>query len=997
MIGESMNLEEYKVQYAKYDKFTKVIELILQSALKKAKLPYRHIKGRAKDFDSLEKKLNKRELLTSHEIEKEIIDIAGCRVIFFLKDEVDAFIQSGIIYENFEVITAKVHYPTKDKNELYQGIHWVVKLTKDRCELPEYSEYIDLICEIQVHTLLQNAWSETSHDIIYKKKISTEKQSQIGKQLFKKIEEQFKTIMNDYLIPAEDEFQHLHNDYQKILKGHQIIEENISGKILENIDNNTRYDYLTDYKKYYVDLLEEEFPKHALEILGLLEKTWQVAKTTRDVPITTRFGIVQGKNISDICDCIFNVLPPLFLCECEKTFNFIISMYLTADNQELGTQVIDNLIRLTSYNLNVVNKYGLIYQKIILSQINKWKNGKLLTLSLLVIKVCNSVLAVTVESIKFTFDSFQIYDPSFLATEDLKEIRHTAFNLLKKLYIQVPNEGIKSNIFNVTYNATLPPIRGYDDNLLALLLVDCVQLIDFFITQIPTTDLQLLQSIENKIHFFYERSLGIKNRSDVSELVLIENEMLIQTALRFKIEVEKYTEYMIFKTLVGNDYVPSIAWTETMDFKEIAEYRENEVRKYIASFNINGINYWKKIISLCLSVISNDIATFFYFSLFLEQLAVIHPETAFSIMQDKTLKFNGFKINIISGALLSSKRDDALIFIEECIKQGIDLYEMAFILRASNIDNCQLIKNISKQAIRASSINTIIVILQISIIRGNTDAAYVDIFVSSIKHLIKIKNQDWVNGIYFLQQLDSFIACLDTKVIDLLLRALMLCNSIENNHEFILTSIAKIYPLKIITFLCQRISLKFDDFKHYFNAVPYRFFQLNTVLSKYSEDVIKEILLFCSNNPAISYRGANLVKAIYQKLTKDMQNKLLDLIRTGNYNTRCTVITILKQYNGEEIYELCKELTQYTYEKDIKSHIEELLLNTGVTDGMFGFVKFLETQEKIIELWLNDPNLLTKEFAENYLKRLKSRIAFEQRKAENETKILKRKYADDLE
>jgi tetratricopeptide (TPR) repeat protein len=50
----------------------------------------------------------------------------------------------------------------------YQSKHLLVKLGEDRSSLVENEEFVDLVCEIQVRTILQHAWAEMEHDIQYK-------------------------------------------------------------------------------------------------------------------------------------------------------------------------------------------------------------------------------------------------------------------------------------------------------------------------------------------------------------------------------------------------------------------------------------------------------------------------------------------------------------------------------------------------------------------------------------------------------------------------------------------------------------------------------------------------------------------------------------------------------------------------------------------------------------------------------------------------------------
>jgi len=73
--------------------------------------------------------------------------------------------------DNFEIDKGgiKLHHPTTENEEnQYRGEHYTVRLKDDRTKLPEYTKFKGLRCEVQVQTILNHAWSETSHDIIYK-------------------------------------------------------------------------------------------------------------------------------------------------------------------------------------------------------------------------------------------------------------------------------------------------------------------------------------------------------------------------------------------------------------------------------------------------------------------------------------------------------------------------------------------------------------------------------------------------------------------------------------------------------------------------------------------------------------------------------------------------------------------------------------------------------------------------------------------------------------
>ena len=100
---------------------------------------------------------------------REITDLAGVRVITYFPSDVDQIVKE--IEENFVIDKEN----SIDKRNIsdpssfgYVSVHLIVELFDDRLKLPEYSLFKEMKCEIQVRTILQHAWAEIEHDIVYK-------------------------------------------------------------------------------------------------------------------------------------------------------------------------------------------------------------------------------------------------------------------------------------------------------------------------------------------------------------------------------------------------------------------------------------------------------------------------------------------------------------------------------------------------------------------------------------------------------------------------------------------------------------------------------------------------------------------------------------------------------------------------------------------------------------------------------------------------------------
>jgi ppGpp synthetase/RelA/SpoT-type nucleotidyltranferase len=159
-----------------YAALAETVESILRAAIAAhpGAFHLQQVQRRAKNPESLKKKLDDRNLLSTTTLETNIKDLAGCRLIFYTNSDVSRFLQSGIIQDNFDVDweRTKIHYPVPGKTDpdnLFISNNYVLRLKADRTALPEYARFSDIWCEVQVQTTLNHAWSEMEHDIIYKK------------------------------------------------------------------------------------------------------------------------------------------------------------------------------------------------------------------------------------------------------------------------------------------------------------------------------------------------------------------------------------------------------------------------------------------------------------------------------------------------------------------------------------------------------------------------------------------------------------------------------------------------------------------------------------------------------------------------------------------------------------------------------------------------------------------------------------------------------------
>src|SRR5216683_1800740 len=150
--GRVMNFDEYENKYeTRYAEFARIVRDILEKAINGAEGVPRpqSIQCRAKEASHLKPKLEARGLLDSSSMEDEIKDLAGARLIFYTNTDVERFLNSRLILENFEVHwdQTRIHHPTEENaNQRYQAIHYTVSLNEARTTLAEYAKFKGLRC-----------------------------------------------------------------------------------------------------------------------------------------------------------------------------------------------------------------------------------------------------------------------------------------------------------------------------------------------------------------------------------------------------------------------------------------------------------------------------------------------------------------------------------------------------------------------------------------------------------------------------------------------------------------------------------------------------------------------------------------------------------------------------------------------------------------------------------------------------------------------------------
>jgi putative GTP pyrophosphokinase len=135
-----------------------------------------------------------------YNIQDHITDLIGLRIICLY--ETDIPLVETVIKENLNVIEAT--NKTKSLIEQvdsfgYKGLHLDVRLNTERCQFPEYKSFGSLRFEIQLRSIVQDAWSEVDHKLKYKRQIPNELKRRIVRlaALFELADQEFVAIRDE--------------------------------------------------------------------------------------------------------------------------------------------------------------------------------------------------------------------------------------------------------------------------------------------------------------------------------------------------------------------------------------------------------------------------------------------------------------------------------------------------------------------------------------------------------------------------------------------------------------------------------------------------------------------------------------------------------------------------------------------------------------------------------------------------------------------------------
>ena len=163
------------------------------------------IDGRVKDREECIKKFHRKYQSKleadeqPYEIKDYISDLIGIRIVCLYEDQISVL--SEMLHRHFKIldVTDKISSVESTEDSFgYKGLHMDLALNDKMTPLPKYQPYMGLSFEVQIRSLIQDAWSVLDHKIKYKKSIPVDLKRRINvlSALFELADREFKEIRN---------------------------------------------------------------------------------------------------------------------------------------------------------------------------------------------------------------------------------------------------------------------------------------------------------------------------------------------------------------------------------------------------------------------------------------------------------------------------------------------------------------------------------------------------------------------------------------------------------------------------------------------------------------------------------------------------------------------------------------------------------------------------------------------------------------------------------
>jgi ppGpp synthetase/RelA/SpoT-type nucleotidyltranferase len=1003
-----MTLDEYeRASKNIYEDFAELVGSSLREALlTHDAIRLQHVQHRSKGLKSLRQKLTKVEVAQDEaHIESKIKDLAGCRLVFYTNSDVSRFLQSGIINELFEIDweRTKFHYPTEASSGQFRSHNFVVRLKPAQASKPEFEIFRDLVCEVQVQTALNHAWSEMEHDIYKKPALDG-----FGAALMQSIEERLNKVMRDYLLPAGYEFQKVRDDFARLASGKELFDQDALRALTAATDNNQRFDLLERFHSYVLPHYDDLAAVQA-DIRAAVASVVTSSRSTAVRPIETTFGPMSGMTTDHVFGKAMEILDAIRYAgpdAVQSTFVLICDFYRRATSDSQRKRLLESAEHLAENELAVWRQAGPIVQHILAERILETDLESAGPVRPVLLKMLSELLKPEVTGTSSTYKTFTWSTRAVDPSEALITIRARSIDALKKLFRFSKGDDERREVMQTLSEATATPHGGdYPDSLLQLILRNSLGLVEFYSEEAKNLSFELLQKIEHDFLWLYRRNRETPANAQRDASVQETAANLTAAILGFRDLVNGDQDFVTYKILVGFESVFRPAWEDANfdEYKSERAYRTGEIERLVDQVEERNADEWLKIIKRCASTKSNDLATFPSFSEFLELLGKRKPAVALLYLDALEGDLEPCIPAILKGLEASVMAERATEKINHWIEQKKHLGRILWYYRFSSQLTLAAAERAASAALEANDDLGIANSVEVVTARyEDLGAKAIEaVLLPAIDYLERSGSRHWT-GLWLVHGEESPFRHLTDDQATRVLAHLVSRSTIDMRLDQLLAAIGKAHPEKLIDFFGARVrrerELKATPEAAKYDAIPFRLHAAEKALKAVPDNLLRSMRTWYGEDSGLfSLRAGRLARSVYPKITAELVTSFLKVVEDGTNQDLAFVLEVLERFEGaEEARQIYKAVIQRLPINDpLLRAVSVGLSETGGVWGEFGLVDAYKGRRTFVASWLEDPDEKVRQFAKHEIAQLDRMIASEQRQAEEGLELRKRTYGPD--
>jgi len=993
-----MDLKAYETEgRARYLRLSQVIASLLNEAIaQERELRLQHVQNRAKELSSVARKLERAAAMDSNDIGAVAKDLAGCRIIFYTNSDVRRFQTSRILQAQFVIdwSRTKIHHPqpdTANAADLFISNNYVVRLNDELLSRPQYQEFRGLWCEIQVQTTLNHAWSEMAHDTIYK----TPQLEGFGRDLLQGIEVRMKDIMRQHLLPAGYEFQKVVDDFHRLLNGKEVLEQGSLAGLADCEDNNSRYDLL---KRFATSVLPHynDLEKVQSEVRSAIVDAALQAYETSIRSVETPFGTLPGQDADGVLNVVADILDYIRYSDVEGTLEAICKLHSSVPSARARKRLLRSTEGLSRFQLDIWQQAGAVVQDRLVRQIAAMDRERRRAVQPVVMEVLRQALQTEITGSSATYHAFTFKRAAARPDEALLHVRASAIQVLKQLFQEAMSEEDRFAVAQKFAMAMHPP-TGPSDELRKMLTRDAICIVEFYMEVASHQSFELLSHVEHQLLWQYRHKCRAALDDPDAELAGLRLD-LKSRIFAFRDLINTDPEYVIHKTLVGFESVSPGEWEGnglTVEEREVD--RKERLGALVSQVNEENAEDWFVRLVRCARTESRDGATFMSMGEFLERLGVAQPGVVLSYLARLEEHFERFIPALLSGLEKAGRKAAVREHIRLWLQERKYLWQVIWYERFAQTVDVDLIDSALDLAIAAGDEAELLKVV------GAISARYADVvdrkamqaaFLRALRCLIRMKDSDWPNAVASSIGENGLFEDMTRGQIGLVLAALLPTPRINYHAEEVLAQIAKRWPEPVIDFFGMRVRDTRLAKRPRYEAVPYEFHLLQTVLEAHPQYAVTRARTWHSQDSAhFEYRGGRFLLNVFPALTEGYEQSLMQMA-TGSREDMDFVIDALTGYNGDvSTHELSKRIVDRLSTDDpLLDKLTLALERTGTVHGEFGHVVAYRGKIADMQPWLDDARDRVQDFARRYIYSLEQELAAEQRRSEEDLEFRKRSY-----